>query len=160
MALAQKNGLRLEYAIPEDAEAIAPLFALSFHDHAYFRRMLPDTPESRLAWADLFRFACKDPYTICLKVTDDKTGKIVSHGRWVKPKKQIEEEQPGHEEERWSALDPYLEKETADALFGSFVRNRQEMMEERRHYCKSCHYAHRSLCTDTSAQRHGTPHDS
>ncbi|KAK6007815.1 hypothetical protein QM012_004629 [Aureobasidium pullulans] len=134
MTLAHKNGLRLEYATAEDAEAIAPLFALSFHDHAYFRRMLPDTTESRSAWANVFQFACKDPYTICLKITDDKTGKIISHGRWVKPKEQIKAEQPGHEEERWSALDPYLDAETADALFGSFAKNRQEMMEERRHY--------------------------
>lgn len=159
MTLARKNGLRLAYATPEDAEAIAPLFALSFHDHAYFRRMLPDSPESRLAWADVFRFACKDPYTICLKVTDEKTDKIVSHGRWVEPKKQVEDEQPGHEEERWSALDPYLDAETADALFGAFAKNRQEKMEERRHYCKSGYHGHVSWYTDTRTQRHGTPHD-
>lgn len=148
MTLAHKNGLKLEYATPEDAEAIAPLFALSFHDHAYFRRMLPDTIESRIAWADVFRFACQDPYTICLKVTDEETGKMVSHGRWVKPKKQVEDEQPGHEEERWSALDPYFDAETADALFGAFAKNRQEMMEERKHYCKSDYNEHQCLHTD------------
>ncbi|KAH0266743.1 acyl-CoA N-acyltransferase, partial [Aureobasidium melanogenum] len=134
MPLAHKNGLILEYARAEDAEVIAPLFALSFHDHAYFRRMLPDTTESRSAWAEVFRSACKDPHTICLKVTDEKRGKIVSHGRWVKPKKHVEDEQPGHEEERWSALDPHSDAETAEALFGAFARNRQEMMGERRHY--------------------------
>lgn len=136
MTLAHKNGLVLEYATVEDAKAIAPLFFLSFHDHEYFRRMMPDTAEGRAAWAELFRFACNDPLTICLKVTDEKTGEIISHGRWVKPKKRIEDEQPGHEEQRWSALDPYLDAETADALFGSFARNRQEMMEGRRHYCE------------------------
>jgi hypothetical protein len=139
MALAQRNGLTLEYATAEDAEAIAPLFSLSFHDHAYFRRMVPGTEESRLAWADVFRFACDDPHTICLKVTDDETGKIVSHGRWVKPKERVEDEQPGHEEQRWSALDPHIDSETADALFGAFERNRHEMMGQRRHYCESRH---------------------
>ncbi|KAG9556726.1 acyl-CoA N-acyltransferase, partial [Aureobasidium melanogenum] len=134
MPLAHKNGLILEYARAEDAEAIAPLFALSFHDHAYFRRMLLDTTGCRSAWAEVFRSACKDPHTICLKVTDEKRGKIVSHGRWVKPKKHVEDEQPGHEEERWSALDPHSDAETAEALFGAFARNRQEMMGERRHY--------------------------
>jgi hypothetical protein len=139
MALAQKNGLRLEYATVEDAEAIAPLFSSSFHDHAYFRRMLPDTADSRFAWAEVFRFACNDPYTVCLKVTDEETGKIVSHGRWVKPKKRVEDEQPGHQEQRWSALDPHLDTETAEALFGAFERNRQEMMGQRRHYCEFHH---------------------
>ncbi|KAG9706226.1 acyl-CoA N-acyltransferase, partial [Aureobasidium melanogenum] len=134
MPLAHENGLILEYARAEDAEAIALLFALSFHDYAYFRRMVPDTTESRSAWAEVFRFACKDPHTICLKVTDEKTGKIISHGRWVKPKKQVEDEQPGHEEDKWSALGQYLDEETADALFGSFAKNRQGMMEERRHH--------------------------
>jgi hypothetical protein len=139
MALAQRNGLRLEYATVEDAEAMGSLFSLSFHDHAYFRRMVPDTPESRLAWADVFRFACNDPNTICLKVTDEKTNKVVSHGRWVKPRKRIEDEQPGHEEQRWSALGSHMDAETADALFGSFERNRHDMMGERRHYCESQH---------------------
>jgi hypothetical protein len=131
MALARMNGLRLEYATVKDAEAIAPLFSASFHDHAYFRRMVPDTADSRFAWAEVFRFACNDPYTICLKVTDEDTGKIVSHGRWVKPKERVEDEQPGHEEQRWSALDPYMDAETAEALFGAFERNRQDMMGQR-----------------------------
>lgn len=139
MALTQKNGLRLEYATVEDAEAMGPLFSSSFHDHAYFRRMVPDTAESRSAWVEVFRFASNDPHTICLKVTDEKTGKIVSHGRWVKPKERIEDEQPGHEEQRWSALGPHMDAETADALFGSFERNRHDMMGERRHYCESRH---------------------
>jgi hypothetical protein len=139
MALAQRNGLTLEYATVEDAEAIAPLFSLSFHDHAYFRRMVPDTVESRSAWADVFRFACEDPHTICLKVTDEETGKIVSHGRWVKPKERVEDKQPGHEEQRWSALDPHVDSETANALFGAFERNRHEMMGQRRYYCESQH---------------------
>ncbi|KEQ87903.1 acyl-CoA N-acyltransferase [Aureobasidium pullulans EXF-150] len=123
MTLDQKSGLRLEYATSDDAEAIAPLFAQSFHDHAYFR-----------PWADIFRFATKDSSTICLKVTDDETGQIISHGRWVRPKKEDADAQPGHEEERWSALDPYLDVETAEALFGAFERNRHEMMEDRKHY--------------------------
>lgn len=135
MTLDQKSGLRLEYATSDDAEAIAPLFAQSFHDHAYFRRMIPDTTETRIAWADIFRFATKDPSTICLKVTDDETGQITSHGRWVRPKKKDADAQPGHEE-RWSALDPYLDVETAEALFGAFERNRHGMMEDRKHYCK------------------------
>lgn len=138
MPLDKKGDLVLDYATEADAYGCGKTFFEAFHDHPYFRRMMPDTSQARDVWSNATRFVVNDANTIVLKVTDQKTGQIISHGRWVKPKKKEAEQQPGHEAERWSdAFMTFCDEETATALFGAFERNRGEMMGDRPHYCKT-----------------------
>ena len=137
MPLAQHDNLVLDYLTPTDAESIAPLFLKSFHTYPYFQKMLPDTPQAKQAWTEATNFATNDRNTICLGVTDVSTGKIVAHGRWVRPKAEGEKGQPGREEDRWGPT--FMEACDADlagVMFGAFDRNRERVMEEERHWCE------------------------
>lgn len=104
MPLASKHNLNLDAADPSDAEAIGNLFFAGFHDHPYFRKMMPDTSQARKCWTDHIIYCLQDPYTIVLKVTDSDVNKIVSMGLWLKPKKEEDRHQPGYEEGRVSLL--------------------------------------------------------
>lgn len=108
MPLARKNNLNLDFAQPSDAEAIGGIFFAGFHDHPFFRKMLPDTPQARKCWTEHIMHCLQDPYTIVLKVTDSDVNEIVSMGLWLKPKKQGDRRQPGHEEGRVSPFSIHI----------------------------------------------------
>lgn len=119
MPLATRNSLELDFAQPGDAEAIAGVWFDGFHDHPYFRTMMPDTPDARKRWAEHILYCLQDPYTIVLKVSDSETNEIVSLGIWVKPKLEQDTRQPGTEAERVSALQFFFRSRLAaqvDAL--------------------------------------------
>lgn len=136
-----KPQLVLEEATHADADELAPLFAAAFHDGddiaaKYFQKMCPLNDATTDGWIKSTHFGLDDPYTIFLKVTDKNTGKIVAYGRWLKPKKDEDKDQPGNEEGRWDDVAAVCDEETANALFGAFHQNRHEMMGDRKHYCK------------------------
>ncbi|CAI7676523.1 unnamed protein product [Penicillium pancosmium] len=140
MPLASKHTLNLDAADPSDAEAIGNLFFAGFHDHPYFRKMMPDTSQARKCWTDHIIYCLQDPYTIVLKVTDSDVNKIVSMGLWLKPKKEEDRHQPGYEEGRIKYTNDFMaccDEETATALFGAFEKNREDFMNDRPHYSEA-----------------------
>lgn len=144
--------LSLAVATPTDAPLLAPLFFHSFHDHPYFRAMMPETHAALSAWETSAQFAINDPNTIVLKVVDhNNDDKVVSFGQWILPKPADAENQhyqPGEEEGRWGDVPKHCDEELANALFGAFAENRREMMRKRRHYCKLKYFVSEafSLC--------------
>ena len=142
MPSAPNPHLVLSEATLSDASAIAPLFFRSFHDQPYFRAMMPKTPACVESWKTATKIALDDPYTRVLKVTDEKTGEIVSSGRWIFPREELDTHQPGEEEDRWGDLPEQCDEELANALFGAFAENRRGFMGDRRHYCALCPLSH------------------
>ena len=128
--------LRLSDVEEKDLEAISDVFFRGFHDRPYFRAMVADTPEARHALAAATKLILKDSYTRVLKVTDSQTGELISMGRWVLPRKDTDQDQPGTADDRWGSLPACCDGELAQGLFGSFARYRAEMMAMRKHYCE------------------------
>lgn len=142
MPLAKQGDLVLDYVEGSDAEGVARLFVRSWHVYPFFQHMMPDNQQTIDAWVDTTKFTAKDPNTICLKVTDENTGRIVAHGRWIRPKRNGESTQPGHEEGRWSNV--FLQacdEKLAGDLFGFFEESREKLMGQEPHWCKLCSFS-------------------
>ena len=126
----------LERASLADADELAPIFFSAFYSEPYYVAMCPETPACTASWAQTWIHAMNDPATHAMKVTDRKTGKIAAAGKWISPKKESGEKQPGNEENRWADLPAHCDEELANGLFGSFAENRRGFMADRPHYCQ------------------------
>ncbi|KAK3068668.1 hypothetical protein LTR53_013582 [Teratosphaeriaceae sp. CCFEE 6253] len=128
------GGLSLAEAHRDDLDAMKPLFFLAFHDETFYRELISDTPQARDAFRRATELAMNDPYTKVLKVTENGSDVIVAMGRWIAPRAEDSETQPGTNPGRWGDFPRYCNMQLASALFGSFARKRQEMMGSRKHY--------------------------
>jgi GNAT superfamily N-acetyltransferase len=130
-----KGSLVLTKATVADIPVLSTTFHRAFHDTAFYKAMVPDTPANDKWWQESHKIALLDPETHVVKMVDQENGNIAAMARWVLPGKDGSP-QPGSAEDRWPEFTNDVDRTLADPLFAAMARGRQEFMGDRKHYCK------------------------
>lgn len=130
-----KGPLVLSDATMDDIPALSRLYPRAYYSAPYFKKMMPDTAGIDKWWQESHQIAMRDPKTRVVKVTDQGNGDIVAMARWVLPGDDGGRH-PGSGEGRWPEFTDDVDLELSTPMFGQLARRREELMVQRRHYCR------------------------